>query len=116
MDYDLWLRFAEHAKLHRIDDVLSTALRHAGCKTVDQRPHQVRERMRSAYQFAASRGRGGVAMTLGLLRWYMIERLRWCRHHAVRGDYAASVMELRRMLESPFRVMAEDGRLAMLHH
>lgn len=116
MDYDLWLRFAAQAKLHRCDDVFSVALRVEGGKTFDQRPRQVRERMRCAYQFAAGRGRTGLSLTLDFLRWYGVERLRWCRHHALRGDFAAAVMEFLRLLKSPFRVLVEGGRVTMLQH
>lgn len=116
MDYELWLRFAERAELHRCDDVFSLALRAAGGKTFDQQPSQVQERMRCAYQFAASRGRMGRTLTVDFLHWYALERLRWGRHHALRGEYAAAMVELRRLLESPLRVLAESGRLAMLQH
>ena len=115
MDYDLWLRFAEHAELHCCDDVFSIALRAAGGKTFDQRPGQVREIMRCAYQFA-SRARPRRALTLGFLRWYALERLRRCAHHVPRREYAAALVEFRRLVEAPLRVLAESGRVEMLQH
>jgi glycosyltransferase involved in cell wall biosynthesis len=116
MDYDLWLRFAERAELHRCDDVFSIAVRAAGGKTFDQGRDQVQELMRCAYQFAARRGRAGRALTAAFLHWYALERLRWGRDHALRGEYRAAMLEFRRLVEAPFRVLAESGRVEMLQH
>ncbi|HEX2116225.1 MAG TPA: glycosyltransferase family 2 protein [Alphaproteobacteria bacterium] len=116
MDYDLWLRFAERTRLHSVDDVFSVALRESGGKTFEHRDRQLRERMRSAYEFATSRGATRRALTLGLLRWYVVGRLRRGADHLTQGRFAAVLEELGRLLAAPARAMHERGRLAMITH
>lgn len=116
MDYDLWLRFAERTRLHRIDDVLSTALREAGGKTFDSMYAQRREIMRCAYAFATARQRSEAVLTAGLLRWYVTGRLRRCLNHVADRNGRAILHDIRRCLAAPIRLHDERGRLELLLH
>jgi glycosyltransferase involved in cell wall biosynthesis len=116
MDYDLWLRFAVRARLHTVDDVFSVALREAGGKTFEQCDRQRLEIMRCAYEFAARRNLSGSAVTLGLLRWYLGDRLRRGASHLAEGRFAAALRDGVRLAAAPLRAAHERGRLEMITH
>jgi glycosyltransferase involved in cell wall biosynthesis len=116
MDYDLWLRFAQRAALHAIDDVFSVALREAGSKTVENRERQQVETMRCAYEFVAGQSGGASALTARFLRWYAVERLRRGKEHVVQGDVGAALHEISRLIAAPARTATERGRAALLAH
>jgi glycosyltransferase involved in cell wall biosynthesis len=116
MDYDLWLRFAEHAALHAVDDVFSVALRESGGKTFEQGEVQRLEIMRCAYAFAARKEVSRIALTFGLLRWYVVDRLRHGADHFANGRFAAALHESGRLISAPLRVLHDRGRLALITH
>jgi len=116
MDFDLWLRFASLAALRTVDDVLSVALRESGGKTFEQPDRQCLEIMRCAYAFAQHRNLGGLAISLGLLRWYVVDRLRYGADHLAKRRVAAALREVGRVIAAPVRVAHENGRLALITH
>jgi glycosyltransferase involved in cell wall biosynthesis len=116
MDYELWLRFATHAPLHTVDDVLSVALRESGGKTFDQAERQRLEVMRCAYDFLADRCLPVGTITLGLLRWYFTDRLRVGADHLANRRLAAALRDGARLIAAPLRVAHERGRLALITH
>jgi glycosyltransferase involved in cell wall biosynthesis len=116
MDYDLWLRFAERTTLHRLDDVLSVALRDTGGKTFDHADRARTEMMHCAYEFAARDNIGWAAITIGFLRWYVIGRLRDGKAHIEQGDFAGAMRDMRRLVTAPFRLVRARDRLALLSH
>lgn len=116
MDYDLWLRFAEHERLFSVDEVLSVALRDAGGKTFEQSQHQRIEVMRCAYEHRARHGAGAFVLNAALLRWYVVERLRQAAGHLLRLDVGAGFRDLARIAAAPVRVAHERGRLAIIMH
>lgn len=116
MDYDLWLRFTEHATLSSMDDVLSVALREAGGKTFEQ-PHRQRiEAMRCAYEHCARHKIGAWALNAALLRWYLADRSRRSARHFLQFEFVAGMVDLSRVVLAPVQVTHERGRLAMITH
>lgn len=116
MDYDLWLRFADHATLFSVDEVLSVALREAGGKTFEQPRRQRAEMMRCAYEQRARHGAGAWALNAALLRWYVAERLRSSAGHLLRLHLAAGLVDIARAAAAPVLVTCGRGRLAMIMH
>lgn len=116
MDYELWLRFATHAPLRAIDDILAVALRECGGKTFEQAERQRLEVMQSAYGFLVDRHLPVGSITLGLLRWYFIDRLRAGADHLANGRLAAALREGLRLIAAPLRVAHERGRLTLITH
>jgi len=116
MDYELWLRFRLHEPLRTVEDVFSVALREAGGKTFEQAERQRLEVMRSAYGFLAERNLPVGAITLGLLRWYVVDRLRAGADHLANGRIAAALRDGLRLVAAPLRVAHERGRLALITH
>jgi hypothetical protein len=114
MDYELWLRFAGHAKLTCIEDVLSVALREAGGKTFEQARAQRVEVMRCAHQHHARQRAGTMALGAGLLRWYVADRLHRSARHLAQFRLADGTVDLVRAILAPLKVTHERGRLAMM--
>lgn len=114
MDYELWLRFAGHATLTCIEDVLSVALREAGGKTFEQARAQRVEIMRCAHRHYARQRAGAMALGAGLLRWYVADRLRQSARNLARLRVADGTVDLIRAVLAPVKVTHERGRLAMM--
>jgi len=77
MDYDLWLRFEERARLDVSPQALSLSRLRDDCKSAKFRREQGLEMMRSAYESCRRRGRSPASLTLAMLRWLPGHRLRW---------------------------------------
>jgi glycosyltransferase involved in cell wall biosynthesis len=116
MDYDLWLRFAERTSLHRIDDVLSAAIRDSGGKSFEHRDRAWAEVIRCAYEFAGRESMGRAAITLGFLGWYVRQRLRDGKTHVEQRDFAAAMRDAQRLLMAPFLLARARDRVALMSH
>jgi glycosyltransferase involved in cell wall biosynthesis len=116
MDYDLWLRFAERTRLHRLDDVLSVALRASGGKTFEHRDRAWAEVMQCAYEYAARDSTGRAAITLGFLGWYVKGRLRDGKTHVEQRDFAAAMRDAQRLVMAPFHLARARDRVTLMSH
>jgi len=114
MDYDMWLRFEERARLDVTESVLSCLRLYGDCKSVSSKQAQVREVMQCAYSAAGRRGTGRLRLTLGLLAWELRRRAELLRTH-VGGRWWGGV--LRQIVGLPMvavRVCTENGRMKLL--
>lgn len=114
MDFDLWLRFEEKARLQSIGSVLAIGRLYEGCKTVNQTVDQMREAMRAAYEAAERRGCGRLRLTCRMFI-AMIPRhaSRFFRNLAARHVWFA-LRNLAALIASPVCVWSENGRLRLL--
>ncbi|TWU41301.1 Chondroitin synthase [Novipirellula aureliae] len=115
MDYELWLRFEELTKLHRLKDVLSMSQLHNDCKTQSRRSEQCQEMMRCAYEASLRRGQPRYRLSLKLLsHWLLRWRLARSRRHLASAEFGEAAAELVKAIKAPLQVWHEPSRMAAL--
>jgi glycosyltransferase involved in cell wall biosynthesis len=77
MDYELWLRFEEHAELRTTETVYSVSELHPNCKSVREHRGQYAEIRRCALAAARRRGVGLGSLFWRKWSWALAWRLRW---------------------------------------
>lgn len=114
MDYDLWTRFAEHARLHTIDDVLSSATRESGGKTYTRRQEQLREVMRCGFEGAGRHGTSTIVFVIRMIASIIFLGLRQFSWSTQRREFRAASAHARRVVTAPVLAWTEAGRVRIL--
>lgn len=114
MDYDLWLRFEEACRPHVLSEVLSFSRQHDKCKSVMQRPQQLREKMASAYRAAGRRGMSPVELNRRMLASIYRRRHARMQYCLSTGWPGGAIRESVSLVFDCVRVWRASGRVAIM--